>query len=268
MNVLLREIQVREDIWVLTLGEEHIETSYGANCTAIIGSESVLVVDPLIAPALARLVENAIAGRTNLPGRFVVLTHHHTDHALGAGWFASRGATVAAHPACRDAMAIEHRGLIEARRQLPRLSELFRDAEPYVPGWIVTDPVELDVGGSKARIFHPGPGHTRGDLVVHLPHQSVVVCGDLVSVGYHVNYEDAAVENLENGIRTLRELGAQTYVPGHGPPGGAEILDEQFHYHAALARASSTEEILRLFPGYALTEVVPQALAVWRKRAV
>jgi glyoxylase-like metal-dependent hydrolase (beta-lactamase superfamily II) len=91
---ILRETRVRDNVWVWTLGEDRIETSYGANCTAVVGRDSVLVVDPFIAPALAKLVEDALREKTSLPVRFVVLTHHHTDHALGAGWFARRGATV------------------------------------------------------------------------------------------------------------------------------------------------------------------------------
>jgi glyoxylase-like metal-dependent hydrolase (beta-lactamase superfamily II) len=263
---LLRETRVRDNIWVWTLGDDRIETSYGANCTAAAGRDCVLIVDPFIAPALARLVEEALRDKTPLPVRFVVLTHHHTDHALGAGWFARRGGTVLSHAACRDAMAAEHPGLVEARRRVPQLAEMFRDADPYVPTVVFGDAVEIDLGGSRARAFHPGPGHTAGDLVVHLEAESVVVCGDLVSAGYHVNYEDAAVENLEGGIRTLRDLGARTYVPGHGAPGGAEVLDEQLDYHAAVAAASSVEEIRRRFPGHALEEVLPQALAAWKGR--
>ena len=95
--------------------------------------------------------------------------------------------------------------------------------------------------------------------------ESVVACGDLVSVGYHVNYEDAVVENLEDGIRALRELAAQTYVPGHGAPGGVQVLDEQRRYHAAVAAASSVEEIRERFPDYLLAEVLPHSLAVWQK---
>lgn len=265
MNPLLRETRLRENVWLWTFGEDRIDTSYGANCTAVIGRESVLVVDPFIAPALARRVEAALAEKTSLPVRHVVLTHHHTDHALGAGWFGRRGAVVAAHPACRDAMAAEHPGLVAARRQIPQLAELFRDAEPYVPSLVVDDEVVIDLGDSQARIFHPGPGHTRGDLVVSFAKESVVASGDLLSVGYHVNYEDAVVENLEDGIRALRALAAQTYVPGHGAPGGAEILDEQQRYHAAVAAASSVEEIRKRYPGYLLVEVLPHSLAVWQK---
>jgi glyoxylase-like metal-dependent hydrolase (beta-lactamase superfamily II) len=266
VTLVLQESRLRPNVWVFTLGEDRIETSYGANCTAVVGRDSVLVVDPFIAPALARLVEVEIAKATPLPVSHVVLTHHHTDHALGAGWFARQGAVVAAHAACRAAMAAEHPGLVAARRQVPALAELFRDAEPYAPSLVVGDDgVEIEFGGSQARVFHPGPGHTRGDLVVSLARESVTLCGDLVSVGYHVNYEDAVVGNLELGLRALADLATETYVPGHGAPAGAEILDEQRRYHAAIAAASSVEEIQRRFPGYLLPEVLSQSLAVWQK---
>lgn len=262
----LRETRLRDNVWVWTPGGERIVTSYGANCVAVSGRDSVLIVDPLIAPAFARLVETAISEKTTLPVRHVVLTHHHTDHALGASWFAGRGADVLAHPACRDAMAAEHPGLVRARREIPELAELFRDAEPYLPSALVDDSVEIDLGGSRARVFHPGAGHTPGDLVVHLEKESVVVCGDLVSVGYHVNYEDAAVENLDDGLRRLRDLGARTYIPGHGPAGGTEILDEQARYHSVVTSAANAAEVCSSFPDYALAELVPGSIEVWRKR--
>lgn len=261
----LRETRLLDNVWVWTLGGDRIETSYGSNCTAVVGRESVLVVDPFIAPTFAQLVEESLRDKTPLPIRFVVLTHHHTDHALGAGWFARRGATVVAHAACRDAMGREHPDVVEARRRIPKVAELFHDAEPYLPGVVFDEGVEIDVGGTRARAFHPGPGHTPGDVAVHLEAESVVLCGDLVSVGYHVNYEDAALENLAGGIRALHDLRARTYVPGHGDPGGAGILDEQLRYHEAVAAESSVDEIRRRFPGYALEEVLPQTLAAWRK---
>jgi len=41
---------------VLTLGGDTPLTSWGANCLVVAGRDGTLVVDPLIAPAHARLV--------------------------------------------------------------------------------------------------------------------------------------------------------------------------------------------------------------------
>jgi cyclase len=272
VSASLRETEVRDNVWVWTLGGERIESSYGSNCTAVAGREAVLLVDPLIAPAHARLVEAALRTKTRLPVRFVVLTHHHTDHALGAGWFANRGTTIVAHRACEEAMAAEHAKLIEARRKVPALAELFADARPCRPSLDYEDEVlTFDLGNCVARVFHPGPGHTAGDTVVHLDSESVAVCGDLVSAGYHVNYEDAALPKLEEGLNVLRDLGARSYVPGHGAIGGPELLENQRRYHRAVAEAARSgdgkarESLVARFPGYLLEEVLAPSVARWRE---
>ena len=166
-------------------------------------------------------------------------------------------------------MAAEHPGLIESRRRQPEIADLFRDAEPSLPDSIFDDNLTLDLGGREVQIFHPGHNHTPGDAVVRVPDESTVICGDLVSSGYHVNYEDAEVANLAGGIRFLRSLGARTCIPGHGPAGGPEVLDNQARYHSAIRTAASSSpdpaaalELIRsLFPGYLLEELLPAALA-------
>ena len=261
---MLREHRIGDRVLVWTLGGESIESSYGANGAAVIGREAVLLVDPFIAPAHARLAEAALRKATSLPIRHVVLTHHHTDHALGAGYFAAAGVEVIAHESCRRRMAAEHGGLVASRRRQPAIARLFEDAEAYQPSRTFTGEVVLDLGGGTVvRVLHPGHNHTPGDAIVHLPAESVVFCGDLASNGYHVNYEDAAFENLEPGLGLLRSLGARNCVPGHGPPGGPEILDAQSRYHAAVREARSdgdpkkgAEWIRARFPDHLLGLVV------------
>jgi glyoxylase-like metal-dependent hydrolase (beta-lactamase superfamily II) len=266
----LIETRVGDRVRIWTLGGERLESSYGANCTGIAGRDAVLLVDPLIAPSHARKVEEAVRAWTDRPVRFVVLTHHHTDHALGASLFASRGAVVVAHRACRAAMEAEHPGLVAARQRVPALADLFRDAAPYLPTLTVDDDEwRADLGGTRARVWHPGPGHTPGDLVVSLEDESVTVCGDLVSVGYHVNYEDASLDRLNVGLEMLRGLRTCTYIPGHGTVGGLEILDGELEYHRAVADASSrpegARELASRYPGFGLERILPQSIAFWRK---
>ncbi len=164
-------------------------------------------------------------------------------------------------------MAAEHPALIESRRRQPEIAALFRDAEPYLPESVFDESLTLDLGGREVQVFHPGHNHTPGDAILHVPDTETVICGDLISSGYHVNYEDADTGNLESGIRFLRSLGARTYVPGHGPAGGPELLDNQARYHSEIRRAASSpdaaaalDRIRSLFPGYLLEEVLPAAL--------
>lgn len=268
----LRETRPADGVFVWTLGGEEIATSYGANCTAIAGRDATLVVDPLIAPAHARLVEEAVSRAGLPPIRWIVLTHHHTDHALGSSWFASRGAAVVAHAECGRGMREAHPGLIAERRRVPALANLFADAESRPPDVTFTDSVAIDLGGLEVVVRHPGHGHTAGDAIVHVPSRSLAVCGDLVSNGYHVNFEDASPDGFEDGLEKLHALDAERYVPGHGAAGGREIVERQIAglrtIRRIVAEGRGRDEdpkeiaasIASAFPGFLLEMVLPDTV--------
>jgi glyoxylase-like metal-dependent hydrolase (beta-lactamase superfamily II) len=248
MGPALQETALSARLLVLTLGGDTPLTSYGANCVAFAGDGGTLLVDPLIAPAHARLVAEAIARRGFPPVTYVAVTHHHTDHALGAGWFAARGARVVAHRRCAAEMAAQHPSIVAARRRAPELAALFADAEPHVPAALFDERHLVDLGGVAADVRHLGPGHTPGDAVVLFPTEDAVACGDLVFRGYHFNYEEADPEGLPRALEALAGLPASRFVPGHGPPGGREIVEEQARRHAEAVRivaAAATPEEAR-----------------------
>lgn len=268
----LRETALTPRLLALTLGGDTPLTSYGANCLALAGSRGTLLVDPLIAPAHARLVEEAVARRGFPPVVAVALTHHHTDHALGAALFAARGIPVACHARCAAAMAAQHPGIVAARRRDPALGPLFAEAQPYVPVRTFEDRHEVDLGGVRAELRHLGPGHTPGDAVVVFPSEGVAACGDLVFDGWHFNYEEADLPALPARLRELAALPVERFVPGHGAPGGREMLDRQARYHeevGALVRGASSageagEAVLARFDGYRLAFAVESAVAAHR----
>ncbi len=273
MTTHLAETRVRENVLVWTLGGDEIHTSYGTNAIAVIGSDSVLVVDPLIAPAYGRLVAAALRRHTDIPVRYVVLTHHHTDHTLGATVFDDTGAVLIAHRECRERMEDEHPGLIAARQQQPELAELFADARPVLPAITFDEGLVLHVGDVEVEVWHPGWGHTPGDAFLFLPEGRVAICGDLVFAGYHYNYEDAALPGVREGLRALHSLDADVFIPGHGAPAGPEILQEQAMYHEtveAVVRdgleagkddAVIAADITARFPEYRLGLVTPTAVS-------
>jgi cyclase len=257
---------------VLTLGGDTPITSWGANCLAVAGRDGTLVVDPLIAPAHARLVEAALAARGFPPVTHALLTHHHTDHALGAGWFAGRGATCACHRACATAMAAQHPGAVARRRADPVLAALFADAEPHTPAVTFAEGWRVDLGGVTVEARHVGPGHTPGDVAVLVPEEGVAASGDLLFVGFHYNYEEADLGGLDAALGRLEALSARTIVPGHGPVGGPELVQAQRRYHASVAKivraapddAAAQGAVEAAHPGLRLLEAVESALA-WRR---
>ncbi len=277
MPVNLTETEVADRVVVWTAGGDTIHTSYGTNCVGVLGSKGALVVDPLIAPPLAREVEAVLRRRTTAPVRFVALTHHHTDHTWGTSVFAAQGAAVVAHRACRERMAEEHPALLESRRGQPELADLFADAALVLPTVTYDEALVLYLGDVEVEAWHPGWGHTPGDTFLFLPEQRVAVCGDLVFAGYHFNYEDASIPGVRQGLKALEALDADVFIPGHGPAGGSEILGQQAAYHEAVERIVAAgmeagkddeaiaQDIRAEFPDHRLGIVVPYAVNRFRE---
>lgn len=142
----------------------------------------------------------------------------------------------------------------------------------YVPSRIVSEALLLEAGGFRLDVFHPGHAHTPGDLCVYAPGLGVLVAGDLVSAGYHPNLEDADVAGTRAALEGLRLLPFRTLVPGHGPVGGPEGVEDQLRYldtaEDVVRRAleSGTEEearaaLMRAFPRFRLGIVLPSLVA-------
>ena len=268
----LAENRLSEAVSVFTHGGETLATSFGANAVAFFGDGAIVLVDPFVSPVQAAGLDALLRARTAAPVTHVVLTHHHTDHALGAGYFAANGAEVVAHEKAAARMGKEHPGLIAERRKDPEVAHLFESAAPYAPSRIVSETFLLEAGGLRLDVFHPGHAHTPGDLCVYAPGPGVLVAGDLVSTGYHPNLEDADVAGMRAALERLRLLPFRTLVPGHGPAGGREGVEDQLRYleaaESAVRRAleSGTEEdaraaLTRAFPLFRLGIVFPALVA-------
>src|SRR5574341_1078157 len=183
----LIETRIRDNVIVWTLGGDTIQTSYGTNATAVIGADAVLLIDPLIAPRYGHRLAQKIRAYMEAPVRYVVFTHHHTDHSWGAAPFEDAGAVLIGHRECREPMLAAHADLVERRRAQDEIADLFADARPVPPTITFDEGLELHVGGVEVEVWHPGAAHTPGDAFLFLPEERVAVCGDLVFAGYHYN---------------------------------------------------------------------------------
>ena len=83
----------------------------------------------------------------------------------------------------------------------------------------------LDLGGVKVQIWHPGPGHTRGDTIAWVESEKVLFSGDLVEYNAGVYTGDAQLAEWPATLEALRALKAEALVPGRGEAmkGNAEV---------------------------------------------
>lgn len=182
--------------------------------------DGITLVDATMDDRAAAALEDSIRARSgSKPIRYVIMTHAHDDHVLGAKRFLAQGAKLIAQ--ANVSAAID--------------SALGRDhvIVPQVKGGEaptidVKSSLNLGKGDRAAQIIHLGHrAHTKGDLVVYLPKEGVLFAGDIVSYrsvpwmldpGMSVSGWQASVDSL-----LTARFDADSLVPGHGQI-GARVL--------------------------------------------
>ncbi|YCK33976.1 MBL fold metallo-hydrolase [Actinomadura sp. ATCC 39365] len=89
-----------------------------------------------------------------------------------------------------------------------------------------TEGVTLYSDDLRCEVRHVGPAaHTTNDSIVWIPERRVLFSGDLVFNGGTPFVLMGSVAGTIAALDTLRELGAETVVPGHGEVCGPEVYD-------------------------------------------
>ncbi len=199
------------------------------NSGVIIGERCILVSDATATPDLARDLIARIRYVSDKPIKYVLLTHYHAVRVLGASAYVAEGATeVIASQGTLELIA--ERGKEDMLSEMERFPRLFRGADS-VPGltWPsmvlgggdptqggVPGKLSVNLGGVVVEIWHPGPGHTRGDTIAWVPQEKVLFSGDLVEYQAGVYTGDAQLEEWPATLEALRALRAEAIVPGRG----------------------------------------------------
>jgi glyoxylase-like metal-dependent hydrolase (beta-lactamase superfamily II) len=199
------------------------------NSGVIVGDNAILVADATATPAMARDLIARIRTVSDKPIKYVLLTHYHAVRVLGASAYFAEGATEIIASQGTYELILE-RGKEDMQSEMERFPRLFRNAES-VPGltWPtmvigggnpvrgeVPGKLTLDLGGVTVQVWHPGPGHTRGDTIAWVESEKVLFSGDLVEYDAGVYTGDAQLEEWPATLEALRALDAQALVPGRG----------------------------------------------------
>ncbi len=162
----------------------------------------------------------------------VVNGHFHPDCTAGNAAMIDAGAEVWAS----DLTARLHRE--RGRAQLESLAEGFPD-DPLADEFLQTrvrdatttfplaEPQTLPIEGERVEIIHPGPAHAPDNVVTRFVDRGIVFAGCLcfaVDRTWMGNTLDADVPAWPAAIEEVQKLGATLVVPGHGAPGGPELL--------------------------------------------
>jgi cyclase len=199
-------------------------TLRGCNPSIVVTSDGVVVVDtpqlPTKAVAMRREAE-AIG-----PIRYVINTEHHVDHIFGNYYF--RGAGLVVH----------HQGVYDnfmevtpaldsyeyAREAIPTDDPdgeaIFPDRDTYFAdpnkGRVVfTGDLTLRVGDHTFHLLHT-PGHTPGQIAVHVPEERVVFTGDTIFSECQTWLMGSNITQWLSALDRIAKLDVDRVVPGHG----------------------------------------------------
>lgn len=186
-----------------------------ANAGFIVMDDAVLVIDTYMVPEAARELIAKIRTITPHPVRYVVNTHWHPDHTHGnASYVAAFGsqATFISHTTTRaDIATLGSEALIRNRKKIAALDEV----QLVLPNLTFSRELSLHTANRRIQLLFFGRGHTRGDIVVHLPDDKLSFVGDLVTGGppfARDGYPFAWISTLQS----LQLLDIETIVAGHG----------------------------------------------------
>ncbi len=235
--------EVADGIW-MHKGLHEIPTPKNAgdlaNIGFVVGQDAVAVIDAGGSRDVAERLLVAIRQVTGLPVKYLVLTHMHPDHTMGASLFMDMGAQIIVHenlPAALASRAETYQAnygrLIGAQRMI--LSNVVQvDA-------LTTGIAEIDLGGRILHLAQTPTAHTDNDLRVFDDQTGTLWAGDLV-FAEHTPALDGSITGWLAALDDLREFKADRVVPGHGPVSlpWPEGMEDVYSYLSAIAQETRT----------------------------
>ena len=180
-----------------------------ANGLIVIDSKHAIMIDLPWTDEQAGVLFDWVVKEHSAVLEKVVPTHFHIDCAGGLAEAHRRGA---------DSFALE------------KTAEILKRTNKLVPRNWFTERISLSCGDTRVELAFLGGGHTVDNIVAWIPSRKILFGGCLIKslnakdIG---NTEDADLVNYPITLKKVKERysDAKIVVPGHGRPGGIDLID-------------------------------------------
>ena len=183
----------------------YVYSSATYNSGIIVTGDGVVVLDALNSEAVARAQREAIASTIRQPVRILVSSTFHDNYSKGNVAYAD--VLRIGHENYRtDLLELMQRQKVSAGEQQARLpNQTFRDR------------MTLHLGGKEIQVLYVGRAHTRGDSIVFVPQDRIAYLSELLFADQFLFINDGYGLDWLRALDAVEALGADIFVPGHGP---------------------------------------------------
>lgn len=219
-----------------------------SNAGLIFDGEHAMVVDSLWDLPLTRKMLDGAREIVEVAPELLFNSHSDGDHVWGNQLF--EGARIVSTSRAKKLMTLDPPKSLRAMQRggnllgilgslplpligprdfgdLPRLplKEMGHEMSPFDwSGITLTLPTEtfdgeltVTVGDREVRLIEVGPAHTEGDAIAWVPDAKVCFAADILFIGGTPIMWAGPVASWRRALDTASSLGAETFVPGHGP---------------------------------------------------
>ena len=236
-----------------------------SNAALVLGDGESLLVDTLWDPRLTRRMLAAMApliGEAQI--KTVVNTHSDGDHWWGNQEVA--GAEIVSTGAAANVMGEQSPAEMKRFRLLanalrtagsmplpyPRRNDVatvanyvdealkpftFDEVRLVHPTRTFSGQLEIDIGRAVV-LIEVGPAHTPGDLIVWVPDARVAIAADILFIGVTPIMWAGPLARWVEALERLLDLGAERFIPGHGPVCGQDEVQRLIDYWRWLEQAA------------------------------
>ncbi len=202
-----------------------INTNY-RGCTPgfMYTEEGIILIDSPLIPKQAIDWRQQIEDEyPDQPFLYMINTDHHRGHALGNQYFMP--VKVIAHERAHKEMSGYTENFKErVRNSFKREPEIQAQLNNIIiipPHITFTQRSTLLYGSRRVELIYVG-GHTPATSIVWLPEEKICFVGDILWVDQHPYMAQGNTLEWLRALETIRKLGAEYLIPGHGPVCGPD----------------------------------------------
>ncbi|HEX5677679.1 MAG TPA: subclass B1 metallo-beta-lactamase [Alcanivorax sp.] len=206
--------QLRPGVWMHTSYNTFNGVLYPSNGLIVREGDHLVLLDSAWGADATEELLVWIDDEIGLPVDRALSTHFHDDRTGGVDVLEAAGIEVWSHPMTQRLSA-------EEGNPVP----------PHALAGIEAPGSTVSFGSLE--VLYPGGGHARDNIMVWLPEHKILYGGCAVrelATDHLGNTADADLAYWPRAIRNAQEQypDAETVIPGHGEPGGPELLE---HMH-------------------------------------